>query len=380
MAFPASFTNAVDDVLPGSGTPITAALLNNLEIKVGIDASAAVTSLDYLLKNTASIEPGHKHSKLWAVDGSPQSIDIGSDGNIVVYSALTYFVRSAGAPWSAYAFMQIDTTKEKFTIQSMVASVPGGLLLNPEGGNVGIGLSDALVPLEVYSATGNTPTLTAADAGGIFCVAAGTDFRAVMGHYATSPYGFYIQNRHHHVDGIAYPILLNPLGGNVGIGTLAPIGLLSVITADGSGDVNVVMGNDQTNKFGVISYNDTSDFLSIQGGVWNGVTRPLIMQGGGGNVGIGTLQPAAKLDVVGTTRLGDSATNYVNVGATGNMSFVGSAGFYPRLLSQNAEPAAGTGATELNTGELAVWNDTDSGTEIWIVYNDAGTIKGIKIE
>ena len=30
--------------------------------KVGVDSSAVVTSIDYLLKNTASVDPGHKHS------------------------------------------------------------------------------------------------------------------------------------------------------------------------------------------------------------------------------------------------------------------------------------------------------------------------------
>ncbi len=41
-----------------------------------------------------------------------------------------------------------------------------------------------------------------------------------------------------------------------------------------------------------------------------------------GNVGIGTLSPAAGLQVVGTTRLG-SATNYAAVDANGNLSFTG---------------------------------------------------------
>lgn len=56
MAFPVTLTNAQDGV-----TEIVAAHLNNLEAKVGIDGSAVVTSLDYLLKNPASIDPGHKH-------------------------------------------------------------------------------------------------------------------------------------------------------------------------------------------------------------------------------------------------------------------------------------------------------------------------------
>lgn len=34
----------------------------NIETKVGADSSAVVTSLDYLLKNTASTDPGHKHT------------------------------------------------------------------------------------------------------------------------------------------------------------------------------------------------------------------------------------------------------------------------------------------------------------------------------
>ena len=53
MSFPTTLTNAVDGV-----TEIVAAHLNNLEAKVGIDNSGVATSLDYLLKNSASINPG----------------------------------------------------------------------------------------------------------------------------------------------------------------------------------------------------------------------------------------------------------------------------------------------------------------------------------
>lgn len=58
MAYPMTLTNVVD----GSGvTEIVAAHINNLEEKVGIDNSSDSSSLDYLVKNTSSIDPGHKH-------------------------------------------------------------------------------------------------------------------------------------------------------------------------------------------------------------------------------------------------------------------------------------------------------------------------------
>jgi hypothetical protein len=57
MAFPVNLTAAVDGV-----TEILAAHLNNLEEKVGINSSGAVTSLDFLLKNPLSSNPGHVHT------------------------------------------------------------------------------------------------------------------------------------------------------------------------------------------------------------------------------------------------------------------------------------------------------------------------------
>ena len=65
--FPATGLDTFSDVVTG-GT-VLAATTNNvqdpieaLEIKVGINSSAVVTSLDYLLKNSSSTNPGHKHT------------------------------------------------------------------------------------------------------------------------------------------------------------------------------------------------------------------------------------------------------------------------------------------------------------------------------
>ena len=81
---PFAWTPLVDDSVPGAhdGTPTAAAPLNALAAKVGDDASAVTTSLDYLLKNSASVEPGHKHSKMWASDGSTQAVFIDANGFI----------------------------------------------------------------------------------------------------------------------------------------------------------------------------------------------------------------------------------------------------------------------------------------------------------
>jgi hypothetical protein len=84
------------------------------------------------------------------------------------------------------------------------------------------------------------------------------------------------------------------------------------------------------------------------------------------------------MDIVadGGVRIGDGIpTNYANFSPIGNLSFVGTAGFYPRRIRQNAIPAAGTGATEIDTGELVMWCHADGADVVSLVYNDA--TKGI---
>jgi len=54
--FPAQLDNVVD------GDLIEADHLNTLQDKVGVDNSGDTSSLDYKLKNPASIDPGHKHT------------------------------------------------------------------------------------------------------------------------------------------------------------------------------------------------------------------------------------------------------------------------------------------------------------------------------
>ena len=72
----------------------------------------------------------------------------------------------------------------------------------------------------------------------------------------------------------------------------------------------------------------------------------------------------------------NDATNYLQIGTDGSLSFAGTARFYPRYLEQAAEPAAGTGATQCDTGEFVVWRDTDGGAPRF-AFNHDGTVYDI---
>lgn len=60
--------------------------------------------------------------------------------------------------------------------------------------------------------------------------------------------------------------------------------------------------------------------------------------------------------------------NYTQINDNGDISFAGTAGFYPVRLAQAAQPTP-------DTGELVVWRDTDDG-KVYLVYND--TDSGVK--
>jgi hypothetical protein len=78
-------------------------------------------------------------------------------------------------------------------------------------------------------------------------------------------------------------------------------GYLSLQTTNTATDVNLVCKGAGPNDQLVLTWS-SSGFSSLQSGIWGVTPRPLVLQGGGGNVGIGTLTPLAELDVNGTTR------------------------------------------------------------------------------
>lgn len=69
-------------------------------------------------------------------------------------------------------------------------------------------------------------------------------------------------------------------------------------------------------------------------------------------------------------------TNAVKVFKGGNMSFTGTAGFYPRRLYQTTIPAGGTGTTQIDVGEMVIWSDSDDSGKPYFVYNDP--VSGVK--
>jgi hypothetical protein len=99
--------------------------------------------------------------------------------------------------------------------------------------------------------------------------------------------------------------------GKVGIGTASPASKVQVVTSDDTNPSlvtawdgrHLVVGQDGGTAGGVgISYNNTNGYGVINALSPNIAWRNLILQSGGGNVGIKTPTPTQALDVNGTTR------------------------------------------------------------------------------
>ena len=162
MSFPTELSNAVDGV-----TEVIAAHLNNLEAKVGIDNSAVSTSLDYLLKNAASINPGHKHSKLWAATGSLEAVTVDTNGYVGIGttspdSALNVIGRLSMNVHDNTAFFRgyaIDSSRywSFYPISGdmrLWTSTTGDLLTFKGNGNIGIGKANPGYLLDMEASGG----------------------------------------------------------------------------------------------------------------------------------------------------------------------------------------------------------------------------------
>ena len=254
-----------------------------------------------------------------------------------------------------------DTTLNQATLQSYTAaSTVGNLLLNPSGGNIGIGSATApAAKLSIGSPIyGDATTLSSS-----FVTSAGTLGQASGSELLLGNFGFSSNNSqslaisgYRTAAGATWADTALVLGmnvdvtkrsgaylslhstGNVGIGNLTPgykldvngtarvVGKLSsgglavsgsqVATASSSTAVANIGGGDVNTYFG--SYDGASSYATWLQALRpsDQLTFPMAINPNGGNVGIGTAAPAFKLDVNGTARVSGQmyANGQLNVG------------------------------------------------------------------
>jgi len=252
------------------------------------------------------------------------------------------------------------------------------LLLNPYGGNVGIGETSPSTPLHVNSGTGNTvATFESTDAGSyINLIDNGSGTYGAM------------------IGAVSDDIVFSPnnveamridSSGNVGIGTSSPSGLMSF--AKGSRTLDLKLEDTAaTGDVGIQLRAGSGDYFGIAAGGGTGVG---IVIDDSNNVGIGTSSPALPLHVLNSSAAlayfesnsangpyviwRSAGTNIGDVGSAKGISGSGNATDF-MIASRSTNPLIlGTGSTERmridSSGNLLVGKTSSSlstaGTEIY---------------
>jgi uncharacterized protein YaiE (UPF0345 family) len=249
------------------------------------------------------------------------------------------------------------------------------LLTVRNDGNVGIGTTSPALKLHIKGVTGYPATSGTSQTGiGRFDSHSNSNVLDI-GQANVNPYGLWLQGTDRSELSFEYPILLNPNGGNVGIGTTNPLQKLTVLNEPGTttvADVARFQGNSESAHFGAgsriyignynsiysIRENPDGAYSSLRFSTANGTTpgdNMVIL--GNGKVGIGTTDPQHLLTLSKTgtyqLRLDNSGAGggYWNIAQADN-TFTSGGG--KLIFVPNAEGSANATVAFLNTGNVGI--------------------------
>jgi hypothetical protein len=179
----------------------------------------------------------------------------------------------------------------------------------------GIGTTTPVNKFEVVTTTADPASSGSTANGNLRLGATSTNVHVLdFGLSSTSTFSW-LQARSKSAYGTTYNLVLNPIGGNVGIGTSAPSSLLTVGKADGTIPAEILLNPSTTsNEGGQLVFKrslvgSTQDWIMDQYGTTSSDARLRIFAGSSemngliikenGFIGLGTIAPSVRLQVSG---------------------------------------------------------------------------------
>jgi hypothetical protein len=207
------------------------------------------------------------------------------------YASLTYeetfkYASSPAGIWFGNSFNSNNNVGLQLRVSNDGTSVQA-LTITPTG-NVGIGLTSILAKLHIENTSSADPTsLSSVPTTNIFGMSTSPGGMLAAGIGTTGGTHIWLQGRNVGGAGVSYPIVLQPLGGNVGIGTSSPANKLVINNGASTNYVQIIgqsrnmyLGQDST---GAIIYSDGAVPMYF---LTNAVERMRITSGG--NILLGT--------------------------------------------------------------------------------------------
>ena len=336
--------------------------INNL-LSIGIGTTTPTTDLSLGGDIARTIQVDRRTT---AAAGNNLTINAGDAGTSATNAnGGSLILASGNATGNGSSAIQFQTATPGSSGTTDIAPTPKMTIIG--NGNVGIGSTNPSYKLDV-SIDANPIGSSVVNYGNAqFRVGGSTDAtkRTVIGFDTTGNYGMVAAS----ASAAPSVLALNPAGGNVGIGTIAPLGMFDV-----NGKMTVLSGGNvgigTTLPVGLLDVNTKLTVLS------------------GGNVGIGTVAPVNKLDVNGTMAIGSYAgtntapsnslivSGNVGVGTTNPADLMH---IYNSGVSANLGYVSGNGTRQWRAGvrgdtssAYAIQDDTAGG--IRMLINSVGNV------